>query len=339
MDRSNPEYILNEYITRMSANKVVQHSTEWHELRKYGIGGSQICKVIGSSEYGTMEEFLHEKVGITTFSSNEYTQWGNLFEEVVKTYIEIAKNCVILGDSIFDDSQIDKGIYYSPDGLTVIDGKITLMEFKCPFKRKLNNKIPSHYLSQVQMGLDIIRICDSALYVEAVFRYCSLEQMNFVKGFNASMNQPGMGKNIEAIGFIGFTNSVENAPDHKFIDFGAKEDIKDLLKIANSGAIECHYFIYTPKKSHPKDGYSLQMYLEEFKNCNKNVIGVLPWKLIRVDIHSVERENDFLKTHEPKIQEVVKILRDCKGKSPDECKKIIDAFVNPNCNDGDDICL
>lgn len=354
----NAENIVYNYVMEMSKNGVEQHSDAWKELRKYGIGGSQIAKVIGTCAYGTLEEYLHEKVGITSaFSSNEYTQWGNLFEDLIKTYVELDKNCKIFGENLFDDSKMDLGLYYSPDGIAVINGEITLLEFKCPFKRKINNSIPDHYLSQVQLGLDIINICAHGLYVEGVFRYCSLKQMNFGKDFNMSMNQSSMGREVKAVGFIGFkwkagteaardkynkTRASSKCETTALVDFGDKSDIKELLALCDSNVLDYTYNMVTANKSYPKSYYTAEMYLQEFKYSGGDILGVLPWKLLRVDYHKVERcaGTGFIERHRGAIENVVKVLRACRGKTRDECKKIVEKSLVPEiAEDKDDISL
>ena len=56
------------------------------------------------------------------------------------------------------------------DGIAAVKNYIILFEFKCPFSRIPDDKIPIHYEYQVKAGLDTIPIADMGIYAEAVFR-------------------------------------------------------------------------------------------------------------------------------------------------------------------------
>ena len=77
----------------------------------------------------------------------------------------------------------------SPDGyFQALDGSIVLLEFKCPFKRKIVvNKIPALYRDQVQTGLALSgELVTKGLFVDCCFRMCSLFQLGMNLTHNAS---------------------------------------------------------------------------------------------------------------------------------------------------------
>ena len=76
----------------------------------------------------------------------------------------------------------------SPDGyFQALDGSIVLLEFKCPFKRKIAvSKIPALYRDQVQTGLALSgELVTKGLFVDCCFRMCSLSQLGMNLAHNA----------------------------------------------------------------------------------------------------------------------------------------------------------
>ena len=76
----------------------------------------------------------------------------------------------------------------SPDGyFQDIDGSIVLLEFKCPFKRKIAvHKTPTQYRDQIQTGLALSgESVTKDLFVDACFRMCFLSQLGMNLAHNA----------------------------------------------------------------------------------------------------------------------------------------------------------
>ena len=76
----------------------------------------------------------------------------------------------------------------SPDGyFQALDGSIVLLEFKCPFKRKIAvHKTPAQYRDQIQTGLALSgESVTKGLFVDACFRMCSLSQLGMNLAHNA----------------------------------------------------------------------------------------------------------------------------------------------------------
>ena len=77
----------------------------------------------------------------------------------------------------------------SPDGyFQALDGSIVLLEFKCPFKRKIAvNKISALYRDQVQTGLALSgELVTKGLFVDCCFRMCSLSQLGLNLAHNST---------------------------------------------------------------------------------------------------------------------------------------------------------
>ena len=77
----------------------------------------------------------------------------------------------------------------SPDGyFQALDGSIVLLEFKCPFTRKIAvHKTPAYYRDQIQTGLAFSgESITKGLFVDACFRMCTLTQLEMNLTHNAS---------------------------------------------------------------------------------------------------------------------------------------------------------
>ena len=61
-----------------------------------------------------------------------------------------------------------------------------LLEYKAPYQRQPNGRIPRYYKPQIWMGLDLSPIASLGLYVEIVYRICTLEQLGPTPGYNMS---------------------------------------------------------------------------------------------------------------------------------------------------------
>jgi len=215
---------LIDWSEKNAQNGIIQGDKKWLEIRTNYCGGSSVASLIGKNPYKTCADFISERIGLTdglSSQGNLFTQWGNLFEDVICEYFELAFNCKVYGADLFIRNESQPYLAYSPDGLTVINGNIVLLEFKCMFSRNSANNPPVYYVPQVKMGLTMIDLPTYGLLVEAVFRCCSWDQLDFNNyGYNLSFGQTKTNSSeILALGYIGFY----------FI--GRKENLKNNLAL------------------------------------------------------------------------------------------------------------
>jgi hypothetical protein len=171
----------------------VQGSVEWLEERKYIIGGSEISSVIGKNPFSNLESLIAQKVNLASFNGNTACSWGNLFENVSEVLFKTL--FVAAGDKIYTTGSIPhktiKNHSYSPDGLCCIMFnadtpifKTILLEFKSPYSSVPTTKVPAHYLPQVKAGLCTIDITEVAVFVNNMFRKCTLKQLDFTTNYD-----------------------------------------------------------------------------------------------------------------------------------------------------------
>lgn len=206
---------ITEFVDRLSQNGIAQHSAEWHAAKTYTIGGSQIATLMGKNHFSSVSDIILSKIGVEPRRSSMIIHWGLLFEQLNKRYVEHDKSTKIIGSDIFVPGPPNTS--YSPDGLAVIErepGKYVraLLEFKCPFSRVPDGRIPQHYVPQVKFGLDILReVTDIGLFVDAVFRRCLWGDLGRNPHHDRKLVDRAEGIPPLAYGFIGFYLDVASA--------------------------------------------------------------------------------------------------------------------------------
>ena len=125
--------------------------------------------------------FLKERQDL---SKHVACAWGKLFEPFVRSYLAWEHHTQVFGNTISLNLAKDHSLYgkvtCSPDGyFQALDGSIVLLEFKCPFKRKIaGHKTPTQYRDQIQTGLALSgESVTKGLFVDACFRMCFLSQL------------------------------------------------------------------------------------------------------------------------------------------------------------------
>ena len=154
--------LINRVQELLAAEYAEQRSEEWLGLREGMITASDCASALGENRYETPESFIKKKVLRTKWAGNAATAHGTLLEPLVRD----------LYDAKYGKKSHEIGLVQhpkypwlgaSPDGVTE-DG--LLIEIKCPLTRKIEPKIPKHYLPQVQLQLEITDLeeCDFVQY-------------------------------------------------------------------------------------------------------------------------------------------------------------------------------
>lgn len=123
---------------------------------------SDAATAIGDNPYESPEGLYIKKVGGRKFAGNAATERGTLLEPIARD----------LYDARFNRKSHEIGLVQhplhpwlggSPDGITECG---RLIEIKCPLTRKIENKVPKHYIAQVQLLMEILDLdqCDFIQY-------------------------------------------------------------------------------------------------------------------------------------------------------------------------------
>jgi putative phage-type endonuclease len=146
----------------LAAEYAEQRSQEWLDLRENMITASDVASALGENRYESPEAFIKKKVMRTQWSGNAATAHGTLLEPIVRDLYDAR-----YGKKSHEIGLVRHARYpwlgASPDGVTE-DG--LLVEIKCPLTRKIEPKVPKHYLPQVQLQLEITDLeeCDFVQY-------------------------------------------------------------------------------------------------------------------------------------------------------------------------------
>jgi putative phage-type endonuclease len=139
-----------------------QRSPEWLALRETMLTASDVASALGHNRYERPDDLLRKKVLKTAWAGNAATAHGTLLEPVARDLYD--ERC---GKKSHEIGLVQHPKYPflggSADGVTE-DG--ILLEIKCPLTRKIEDKVPKHYLPQIQLLLEILDFenCDFVQY-------------------------------------------------------------------------------------------------------------------------------------------------------------------------------
>ncbi len=282
-----------------------QGTDGWRKQREKTIGGSEIGILLGST--GSIKELLLSKSGKKKFLGSHQTMWGTMFEDSLRTYLELENDIKIYETGCIIGEYRNS---YSPDGLSVLNDKITLFEFKCPFSRVIgSSNIPKQYTEQVLYGLDTIKMTEIGLYNECMIRRCQLLDLG-TKVYDKELN-----KDIEedyrdtlAYGIIGIFSS-DPIMNKEFKDFGSvssKDFISLLYKLLHKELFFYSPTLYLVNDSNSK-GDNIHIQLNNFysfcKTREYHSVGIIPYKIVGIYKKEIKKEEGFVFNHKPLIDD------------------------------------
>jgi len=146
----------------LAAEYAEQRSQEWLDLRDTMLTASDIASAIGESRYESPDALVKKKVLRTKWAGNAATAHGTLLEPMVRDLYDQKTGRKSHEIGLVQHRE-HAWLGASPDGVTE-DG--LLIEIKCPLTRKIEAKVPKHYLPQVQLQLEITDLdaCDFVQY-------------------------------------------------------------------------------------------------------------------------------------------------------------------------------
>lgn len=65
--------------------------------------------------------------------------------------------------------------------------------------------------------------------------------------------------------------------------------------------------------------------LEKFRTF-PGIIGILPWKIFKVDYHRIEKEDNYIDKYSDKIKEIIGVVDKCM-QNPDKKLKLINEYI------------
>ena len=320
---------------------LVQRSQPWVKARQHTIGASEIAVLTGASRFDTPASLIRKKLHPINMAGNVACAWGRLFEPFARAYIEWYHATKVFGDTISLNLAKDHPLYgkvtCSPDGyFQALDGSIVLLEFKCPFTRKIvRHKTLALYRDQIQTGLALSGdLVTKGLFVDCYFRMCSLSQLGLNLAHNAGPHR-GVIHNTQtpfprAWGICILESKRKLAPDQKaLLNLGTTTSYavftKTLLAI-ESGEIQVRYNrvrTICDARTKAEELFVLKQAKEQFRRVSWRFkiaypVAFFAWKLL--DITEIEEPKNplYLQELEPVITAFHSKLAQASQEGPQE---------------------
>jgi hypothetical protein len=188
--------------------QVTQRTEEWYKEGLEQLTGSQFSQIFASPR--TRGLLVLQKAGLLEAErrsnrlccESQYMtpfDWGIRFEPVVRTIYSALTSTTVADVGRLRHRTL-KNLAASPDGLVIEESAVVgpsprlgrLVEYKAPVTRKLVQKIPSEYMMQMQIQMEVADIdtCD----------YC---EMKFYSAYGDKMREPYAGPNPHYRGYVG----------------------------------------------------------------------------------------------------------------------------------------
>ena len=323
---AGPEQVL-EAFARAHGQGPRQRSAEWHRRRRSAVGGSELAAVIGWSCYSKPRDIARRKAGFDSFRGNTACRWGTLLEPVTERVVELDCRTRLWGTSIHIDGALHgyPGYANSPDGYCMMplvrrEGELrvaeaedcgragrlpVLLELKAPFTRTPRGEVPRHYLPQVWSGLELSPPALLGVFVDALYRFCGLEDLGPSPAYNQEFHWLRGGCHVGAYawgliclrapdGAVSFANKAGLPAD---LGGAAPADIERALEMVERGELAPYYdepqglAASGPSESDPP---------------GSEIVCYLGWKLFRLDYVPVPRRPGFLRQHHAAVLTVLR---------------------------------
>lgn len=315
---------LQKWVNTRMENNLDQHSKEWIEDKQYRVGGSTISTFMGLNYFKSISDLILEKTGQNEFHANSSMHHGNLFEELIKQYMEMVYDCKILGEDLY----MVKGdhLCYSPDGLCVIKlapdapPMTVLMEFKCPASRKPTKTPPKQYVPQVQMGLEFCDNADIGMLVEAVFK-----RRKTVAKTSLASGVIGLHKPLDPICQTCGADEKHAKPSRIEVkDYSVADDktYEAFLAEIDAGVYQKWYGTMKGNQNTFSD------FIDFCKHNNSVPMAIIEYDLESVQTHIIKRAPGFLDALTPVVEHTMSCIQQCNKieDANEKRKKIVELF-------------
>ncbi len=238
------------------------------------------------------------------------------------------------------------------------DHEIALFEFKCPYSRIPSGYIPKYYAPQVLMGLELLKIPTVGVYAEAVIRRCTWEQLGYTPDYDKTLVKQSSGKLPLGYGIVGiYINSAvadKNAAALTEFTIKYKKFYDDFGNTANDfccndlgdssptlfteimAAVDQKLLSVKYLRVHrgPDCTSAIDEDLTSMSDwCRENnykIVGVLPWKIFRVDYHIVEKQENYIDQWRPLMFAMVDVVKKCRAEPANAERYIADFAIHYN---------
>ena len=159
----------NNKINNLIKKSIKHQTTEWYKVRDGMITATNLKTIIEGDEEDK-NDLLDKKLYNIRTVNTTYTLHGQKFEPIAINILEKKLN-IDIKEVGFVISENKKFLGATPDGITIENNEVKLVEIKCPPKRQIDGLIPYGYYMQIQLQLYVCNI-EECLYFE-----CNLEEI------------------------------------------------------------------------------------------------------------------------------------------------------------------
>lgn len=248
-----------------------QRTKAWYDLRKGMMTAStDIRNALGLNKYdkNCVTTLILKKCGYekNPFTGNIYTEWGVKYEPIATQLYEFRKKTQVIEFGLIQHP-VHKFIGASPDGITP---KGTMLEIKCPYRRKITGVVPDYYWIQMQTQLEVcdLDVCD--------FLECNFCEYETDKCFFEDVNKNDDRKTLD-----GMEKGV----------FAEMIDSNDKIS-----------YIYPKMEWTTK--YKLRWLDKQIKNSTKKLNKMIYWSLSLYSCVKVDRDKKWWNEQLPKLKNV-----------------------------------
>jgi hypothetical protein len=316
-----------------------QRTTEWYKNKKTTVGGSELAAIIGWNRYSSFAKVLGSKIGIIKWDGNSIPCcWGTFFEAISERLIELDMDTTIYGTDIhIQGNWLGYNDHAnSPDGYCVVklkqDGNlllrgekddnvkksVVLLEFKSPYNRLPTGSVPKYYLPQVWSGLTLSPIAHFGIYVDVVYRICSLDDLGPSKNYNLNYHTYDKQEWKDfpvawGVSFIYAPTGNKTALQLLQSYFGI-----DLIEPIDFG--DCTNHLFDVMLYNTVNGDFIVKHQDpQFNSIQLDMInsidgyfllGILPWKVMKIHYIPVQRNPGFLDGCKDQMQKLITTAAD-----------------------------
>ena len=273
---------------------IASQTKRWYDTREKMITGTDLSTIIGVNAHDDINSLYNRKINNIRSIDNTNTMHGKKFEDCAIKILEKMRNIKIneIGFKVHPEK---KYLGATPDGITIEDEQLKLIEIKCPTNRNINGLLPFYYYSQIQLQLYVCQL-DECLYFECDFEEITKEQYDneteYEKGYITEHNVYWRLKNRNLIIvnydplFMKFyENDIYNFYKRMTNTLTNKNTKK--RKRENDTNIELQYIYSKNYKKEIKDFIYTNNYYTDYLNNNKSDT----WFRIHGEKHFVPDEN------------------------------------------------
>jgi len=159
---------LRNKINNLVSKSIKAQTQQWLDVRNKIISATDFGTILGVDKYRTVSQLLNNKVNGSRYSDSIFTVHGRKFEPIAISVLEKLLKIQVHEVGLVISDKINF-IGATPDGITIENGQLKLIEIKCPLTRQIDGIVPFNYYLQMQMQMFVCDV-DECIFFECDFK-------------------------------------------------------------------------------------------------------------------------------------------------------------------------